>query len=137
MARRTFPEGFKEKAIAYPAEHPELSMKRCAEDLGIGYSTLRRWLDEAAEETQNAAPAEEPVAAEAVEAAPAEEITPAEVATVEEALADAAPVLEDVLDEMEPVTLDETEARQKKDAVVEDDRQQKRRRRNRSAGRRS
>ena len=55
MARRTFPEGFKEKAIAYPAEHPELSMKRCAEDLGIGYSTLRRWLDEAAEETQNAA----------------------------------------------------------------------------------
>ena len=43
MARRTFPEGFKEKAIAYPAEHPELSMKRCAEDLGIGYSTLRRW----------------------------------------------------------------------------------------------
>ena len=50
MARRTFPEGFKEKAIAYPAEHPELSIKRCAEDLGIGYSTLRRWLDEAAEE---------------------------------------------------------------------------------------
>ena len=105
MARRTFPEGFKEKAIAYPAEHPELSMKRCAEDLGIGYSTLRRWLDEAAEETQNAAPAEEPVAAEAVE----------------EALADAAPVLEDVLDEMEPVTLDETEALPEEGAVVEDD----------------
>lgn len=121
MARRTFPEGFKEKAIAYPAEHPELSMKRCAEDLGIGYSTLRRWLDEAAEEAQNAAPAEEPVAAEAVEAAPAEEITPAEVATVEEALADAAPVLEDVLDEMEAVTLDETEALPEEGAVVEDD----------------
>ena len=121
MARRTFPEGFKEKAIAYPAEHPELSMKRCAEDLGIGYSTLRRWLDEAAEETQNAAPAEEPVAAEAVEAAPAEEITPAEFATVEEALADAAPVLEDVLDEMEPVTLDETESLPEEGAVVEED----------------
>lgn len=121
MARRTFPEGFKEKAIAYPAEHPELSMKRCAEDLGIGYSTLRRWLDEAAEEEQNAAPAEEPVAAEAVEAAPAEEITPAEVATVEEALADAAPVLEDVFDEMEPVTPDETEALPEEGAVVEED----------------
>lgn len=121
MARRTFPEGFKEKAIAYPAEHPELSMKRCAEDLGIGYSTLRRWLDEAAEETQNAAPAEEPVAAEAVEAAPVEEITPAEVVAVDEALADAAPVLEDVLDEMEPVTLDETESLPEEGAVVEDD----------------
>ena len=121
MARRTFPEGFKEKAIAYPAEHPELSMKRCAEDLGIGYSTLRRWLDEAVEEAQNAAPAEEPVAAEAVEAAPAEEITPAEVATVEESLADAAPVLEDVLDEMEPVTPDETEALPEEGAVVEED----------------
>lgn len=121
MARRTFPEGFKEKAIAYPAEHPELSMKRCAEDLGIGYSTLRRWLDEAAEEAQNAAPAEESVAVEVVEAAPAEEITPAEVATVEEALADAAPVLEDVLDEMEPVTPDETEALPEEGAVVETD----------------
>ena len=121
MARRTFPEGFKEKAIAYPAEHPELSMKRCAEDLGIGYSTLRRWLDEAAEEAQNAAPAEEAVAVEAVEAAPAEEITPAEVVAVDEALADAAPVLEDVLDEMEPVTLDETESLPEEGAVVEDD----------------
>ena len=121
MARRTFPEGFKEKAIAYPAEHPELSMKRCAEDLGIGYSTLRRWLDEAAEEAQNCSFFEEPVAAEAVEAAPAEEITPAEVATVEEALADAAPVLEDVLDEMEPVTPDETEALPEEGAVVEED----------------
>ena len=120
MARRTFPEGFKEKAIAYPAEHPELSMKRCAEDLGIGYSTLRRWLDEAAEETQNAAPAEEPVAAEAVEAAPAEETTPAEVAAVEEALVEAAPVLEDLLDEMEPVTLDETEALPEEGTVVEE-----------------
>lgn len=103
MARRTFPEGFKEKAIAYPAEHPELSMKRCAEDLGIGYSTLRRWLDEAAEEAQNAVPAEESVAVEAVEAAPAEEITPAEVIAVEEALADAAPVIEDLIQDLEPV----------------------------------
>lgn len=121
MARRTFPEGFKEKAIAYPAEHPELSMKRCAEDLGIGYSTLRRWLDEAAEEAQNAAPAEEAVAVEAVEAAPAEEITPAEVVAADEALADAALVLEDVLDEMEPVTLDETESLPEEGAAVEDD----------------
>lgn len=121
MARRTFPEGFKEKAIAYPAEHPELSMKRCAEDLGIGYSTLRRWLDEAAEEAQNAVPAEESVAVEVVEAAPAEETAPAEAAAVEEALAEGVPVLEDVLDEMEPVTLDETEALPEEGAVVETD----------------
>ena len=118
MARRTFPEGFKEKAIAYPAEHPELSMKRCAEELGIGYSTLRRWLDEAAEETQNAAPAEEPVAAEAVEEkvlafeadapaiaedAAAESEASVKMASVDEALADAAAVVEDLLGEMKPV----------------------------------
>lgn len=122
MARRTFPEGFKEKAIAYPAEHPELSMKRCAEDLGIGYSTLRRWLDEAAEEAAQRTPtAEEAVAAEVVEAAPAEETAPAEAAAIEEALAEAVSVLENVLDEMEPVTLDETESLPEEGAAVEDD----------------
>lgn len=122
MARRTFPEGFKEKAISYPAEHPELSMKRCAEDLGIGYSTLRRWLDEAAEEAAQRTPtAEEAVAAEVVEAAPAEETAPAEAAAIEEALAEAVSVLEDVLDEMEPVTLDETESLPEEGAVVETD----------------
>ena len=98
MAKRTFPEGFKEKAIAYPKVHPEKTTKECAADLGIAYSTLRRWISEAKEQA----------AAE-------------EMASVDEALADAAPVLEDVLDEMEPVTPDETEALPEEGAVVEDD----------------
>ena len=98
MAKRTFPEGFKEKAIAYPKVHPEKTTKECAADLGIAYSTLRRWISEAKEQA----------AAE-------------EMASVDEALVEAAPVLEDVLDEMEPVTLDETEALPEEGAVVEDD----------------
>lgn len=98
MAKRTFPEGFKEKAIAYPKVHPEKTTKECAADLGIAYSTLRRWISEAKEQA----------AAE-------------EMASVDEALADAAPVLEDVLDEMEAVTPDETEALPEEGAVVEED----------------
>lgn len=98
MAKRTFPEGFKEKAIAYPKVHPEKTTKECAADLGIAYSTLRRWISEAKEQA----------AAE-------------EMASVDEALVEAAPVLEDVLDEMEPVTPDETEALPEEGAVVEED----------------
>lgn len=98
MAKRTFPEGFKEKAIAYPKVHPEKTTKECAADLGIAYSTLRRWISEAKEQA----------AAE-------------EMASVDEALVEAAPVLEDVLDEMEPVTPDETEALPEEGTVVEED----------------
>lgn len=98
MAKRTFPEGFKEKAIAYPKVHPEKTTKECAADLGIAYSTLRRWISEAKEQA----------AAE-------------EMASVDEALVEAAPVLEDVLDEMKPVTPDETEALPEEGAVVEED----------------
>ena len=97
MAKRTFPEGFKEKAIAYPKVHPEKTTKECAADLGIAYSTLRRWISEAKEQA----------AAE-------------EMASVDEALVEAAPVLEDVLDEMKPVTPDETEALLEEGTVVEE-----------------
>lgn len=96
MAKRTFPEGFKEKAIAYPKVYPEKTTKECAADLGIAYSTLRRWISEAKEQ-----------AAE-------------EMASVDEALVEAAPVLEDVLDEMKPVTPDETEALPEEGTVVEE-----------------
>lgn len=44
MARRKFEDGFKERAVAYCREHPEKTMKACAADLDIGYSTLRRWV---------------------------------------------------------------------------------------------
>lgn len=44
MARRKFEDGFKERAVAYCQEHPEKTMKACASDLDIGYSTLRRWV---------------------------------------------------------------------------------------------
>lgn len=44
MARRKFEDGFKERAVAYCHEHPEKTMKACAADLDIGYSTLRRWM---------------------------------------------------------------------------------------------
>lgn len=98
MAKRTFPEGFKEMAVAYPKAHPEKSMKECAADLDIGYSTLRRWINEL---EADAAPAAEPPEAEKVLASEPEET--ADAAAVEEAVADAAPVLEDLLQETAPV----------------------------------
>lgn len=49
MARKKFEDGFKEEAVAYCKAHPEKTIKACAEDKGIGYSTLRRWLTEAEE----------------------------------------------------------------------------------------
>lgn len=115
MAKRTFPEGFKEKAVAYPKEHPEKTMKECAADLDIGYSTLRRWINEAeeaaaSEETEKAALIEEAAQDEVVEEAEAPEETVAEetveaakeeAAELEEALTEAAAVLADVLEETE------------------------------------
>lgn len=37
---------FKEDALRYYEEHKELGLKRCAENLGIGYSTLTKWRKE-------------------------------------------------------------------------------------------
>lgn len=124
MAKRTFPEGFKEKAVAYPKEHPEKTMKECAADLEIGYSTLRRWINEAEEAASPVADvveektvgADENVAEETVQVtenveAVAENVEEAqeEVTELEEALADAAEVLTDVLKETEvPVLESET-----------------------------
>lgn len=56
MARKKFEDGFKEEVVAYCKAHPEKTIKACAEDKGIGYSTLRRWLTEAEEKN---APVEE------------------------------------------------------------------------------
>lgn len=102
MAKRTFEDGFKEKAVAYPKEHPEKTMKQCAEELGIGYSTLRRWINEAEDtdkSTAQAAPEKEAVAAE--KTAEAEAV----LKDLDEAITDAAPVLEDLIQELEPVVV--------------------------------
>ncbi len=53
MARRKFEDGFKERAVAYCCEHPEKTMKACAADLDIGYSTLRRWVVQVEEAKAN------------------------------------------------------------------------------------
>ena len=91
MARKKFEDGFKEKAIAYCQSHPEKTIKACAADIGVGYSTLRRWISQM-EETLTA------------EAAPVADAAPAETAAaLETALEDAAPVLEDQLEAMPAV----------------------------------
>ena len=35
---------FKEDAVRYTLSHPELTQKECAKNLGIGLSTLGRWI---------------------------------------------------------------------------------------------
>jgi transposase len=37
---------FKEDAIRYYQEHKDISVKGCATNLGVGYSTLTKWLKE-------------------------------------------------------------------------------------------
>ena len=45
--RKTFDNEFKNKAVQYVNEHSELSRAQAAANLGIGQSTLSRWLKEA------------------------------------------------------------------------------------------
>lgn len=42
MAKQ-YTEEFKKDAVRYWREHPELSIGKCAENLGIGKSTLSQW----------------------------------------------------------------------------------------------
>ena len=42
--KRTFTQEFKEVAVRYRKEHPELSLQKVASNLGISMSTLRRWV---------------------------------------------------------------------------------------------
>ena len=35
---------FKLDAVQYYQDHKDLGVRRCAENLGIGYSTLTKWL---------------------------------------------------------------------------------------------
>lgn len=41
--RPTMSQQFKEDAVRFSIDHPELTQKECAEKLGIGLSTLERW----------------------------------------------------------------------------------------------
>lgn len=41
--RPSITQQFKEDAVRYALDHPELTMRQCAQNLGIGLSTLDRW----------------------------------------------------------------------------------------------
>lgn len=44
--RRSFDKEFKENAVKYFLEHKELGKRGCAKNLGIGESTLMKWVKE-------------------------------------------------------------------------------------------
>lgn len=52
MARKKFEEGFKENAIEYCKIHSDKTIKACAAELGIGYSTLRRWIAQSEDQAE-------------------------------------------------------------------------------------
>ena len=56
MAKGTqFSQQFKEDAVRYRNEHPEISLRRAAENLGISESALKAWI-KAAQENEGAVP---------------------------------------------------------------------------------
>ena len=42
--RKQFSKEFKLNAVNYVKEHPDLTQTECAKNLGIGLSTLQRWM---------------------------------------------------------------------------------------------
>jgi len=44
---RIFTQEFKEDAVRYRKEHPELSLQKVASNLGVSMSALRRWVSSA------------------------------------------------------------------------------------------
>lgn len=45
MARGTrYSQEFKEDAVRYRLEHPEIALRKCAENLGISESALKSWM---------------------------------------------------------------------------------------------
>ena len=50
MARGTrYSQEFKEDAVRYRLEHPEIALRKCAENLGISESALKTWMKSAKE----------------------------------------------------------------------------------------
>ena len=41
--RKQHDKQFKQNAVQYVREHPDLTVEECAKNLGIGFSTLCRW----------------------------------------------------------------------------------------------
>ena len=45
MAKGTkYSQEFKEDAVRYRLEHPEMALRKCAENLGISESALKNWM---------------------------------------------------------------------------------------------
>lgn len=42
--KRSFTQEFKDDAVRYRKDHPELSLQKVASNLGISISALRRWI---------------------------------------------------------------------------------------------
>ena len=54
MARGTrYSQEFKEDAVRYRLEHPEIALRKCAENLGISESALKTWMKSAKEHGRN------------------------------------------------------------------------------------
>lgn len=51
--RRSFTKRFKEDAVRYRNSHPELTVNECAANLGVGLSSLQRWLKEYCDNPEN------------------------------------------------------------------------------------
>ncbi len=50
MAKGTrYSQEFKEDAVRYRLEHPEIALRKCAENLGISESALKTWMKSAKE----------------------------------------------------------------------------------------
>ena len=48
MAKGTkYSQEFKEDAVRYRLEHPEMALRKCAENLGISESALKNWMKSA------------------------------------------------------------------------------------------
>ncbi len=47
MTKTRFTAQKRQDSVAYALAHPELSIKSIATDLGIGYSTLDKWVRQA------------------------------------------------------------------------------------------
>ena len=45
--RKQFTEEQQQEALQYVADHPNLTIRQCAENLGMGYSTLQRFKSKA------------------------------------------------------------------------------------------
>lgn len=52
--KRTFDKEFKINAVKFKQDHPDMSYDEAAEKLGVGVSTLHRWISEYSKEATKA-----------------------------------------------------------------------------------